>query len=562
MARAGTIDGGDARDPRRLLDEQAALRRVATLVAREATPADVFAAVAEEAARTLEVALTAVVRFEPDGTATQVGVWGAENPFPIGTSWALDEQSVSGTVARTGRAARVDDYGEVSGAIAATLARRAGIRTAVGVPVVVDGRTWGVIMALSTAQRPLPPGTENRLAEFTELIATAIANAQARDELRRLLDEQAALRRVATLVARGAPADAVFDAVCGEAGGLIGASSVNLVHFTSDEFNLTVAGWSLRDTHVPTGTRLPLAGDTINHAIRTSGAPARVDGYEAATGALGRLIRERGIGAEVGAPVVVEGRLWGALIVGVEPGATLPAGVEQRVASFAELIGTAIANATSRSELIASRARLVTAADEARRRIERDLHDGTQQRLVALGLDLQALRGRVPPQRTELRTQIAALVDDVEAVLEEVREVSRGVHPALLAQGGLQPALRALARRSPVRVQLEVSVRERPSASIEVAAYYVVSEALTNAVKHARASTVTVTVTSSPELLACEVSDDGVGGARLDDGSGLVGLVDRVEALGGRLAVESPPGRGTRIEIELPATLPAGQARL
>lgn len=560
MARAGRIDGGDARDPKRLLDEQAALRRVATLVAREATPADVFAAVAEEAARTLEVPLTAVVRFEPNRTATQVGVWGAENPFPIGTSWVLDEHSVSGTVARTGRAARVDDYEDVPGAIAATLARRAGIRTAVGVPVVVDGRTWGVIMALSTEQRPLPAGTEDRLAEFTELIATAIANAQARDELRQLVDEQAALRRVATLVARGAPADTVFDAVCAEAGGLMGASSVNLVHFTPDEFNLTVAGWSLRDTHVPTGTRLPLEDDTINHAIHTTGTPARIDGYEAATGALGTLIRERGIGAEAGAPVVVEGRLWGALIVGVEPGATLPGGAEQRVASFAELIGTAIANATSRSELIASRARLVTAADEARRRIERDLHDGTQQRLVSLGLDLQALGGQLPSQREELRTQIAALVADVEAVLEEVREVSRGVHPALLAQGGLQPALRALARRSPVPVQLDVSVRERPSDSIEIAAYYAVSEALANAAKHGRASTVSVRVRTSLDRLVCVVEDDGVGGARVGGGSGLVGLVDRVEALGGRLTLESPPARGTRIAIELPTALPDASA--
>src|SRR5581483_6206298 len=208
-------------DLRALADEQAALRRVATLIAREATPPQVFAAVAEEVARTVDVPLTAVVRFEPDGTATQVGVWGTENPFAVGTSWRLDEQSVSGIVARTGRPARVADYGEISGEIAARLAREAGIRTAVGVPVLVEGRPWGVMMALSTEARPLPEGTEARLGEFTALIATAIANTQARDELRRLADEQAALRRVATLVAQGAAAHAVFEAVAAETGQLI-----------------------------------------------------------------------------------------------------------------------------------------------------------------------------------------------------------------------------------------------------------------------------------------------------------------------------------------------------
>jgi PAS domain S-box-containing protein len=554
---ATAIANAQARDDlRQLADEQAALRRVATLIAAEATPTAVFSAVAKEVAETLDVPLTALVRFEADATATQVGVWGEENPFPLGTSWPLDEQSVSGQVWHSGRPARVDDYDEVSGGIAATLAREAGIHTAVGAPVLVDGRPWGVMMALSTAQKPIPAGTEDRLAAFTELVATAIANTQARDELRQLVEEQAALRRVATLVARGTDSHRVFDAVCAETGQLIGASSVNLARFTADGFNLTMSGWSLRDTHVPTGTRLPLAPDTINGVIQRTVAPARFDSYERATGELAAVIRERGIRSEVGAPVIVEGQVWGALIAGTDADEPLPTGAERRVASFAELIATAISNATTRSELITSRARIVAAGDEARRRIERNLHDGTQQRLIALGLDLQAVRAGIPIELTDAHAGLERIGDDLEAVLEDVREVSRGLHPALLTQAGLGASLRALTRNFPVPVKLDVNVAERPSESIEIAVYYVISEALANVVKHARASEIAVALRTSGEGIRATIEDDGVGGAEASGGSGLVGLIDRVEALGGRFTLDSPPGRGTRIAIELPLTEP------
>src|SRR5512133_562671 len=539
-------------DLRQLAREQAALREVATLIASEATPPEVFSAVAKGVAQTLQVPLTALVRYEKDGTATQVGVWGKENPFPVGTSWPIDDHSVSGQVARTGRPARVDDYAEIPGDIAATLARDAEIHTAVGVPVLVDGRPWGVMMALSTAQKPIAPGTEDRLAAFTELVATAIANTQARDELRQLAEEQAALRRVATLVAHGTDAHAVFDAVCAETGPLIGASSVTLARFTADGFNLTMAGWSLRDSHVPTGTRLPLGPETINGVIQRTVAPARVDSYDDVPGELAALIRERGIRSEVGAPVIVEGRVWGALIAGTDSDEPLPAGAEQRVAGFAELIATAVSNATTRSELIASRARIVTAGDEARRRIERNLHDGTQQRLVALGLDVQTVDASIPAEQQDAHSGLARIGREIEAVLDDVRELSRGLHPALLSQAGLRPSLRALARKSPVPVKLEVDVAERPSESIEIAVYYVVSEALTNAVKYARASEITVELTASSSGICATIEDDGVGGAEASAGSGLIGLIDRVEALGGRFALDSPPGAGTRISIELP----------
>jgi PAS domain S-box-containing protein len=543
----------------RLADEHAALRQVATLIAGEARPAEVFSAVAKEVAQVLDVPLTAVVRYEPEGMATQVGVWGRENPFPIGTSWMLDDKSVSGLVSRTGRPARVSDYSEVAGAISTTLAREAAIRTAVGVPILVDGRPWGVMMALSTEQRELPADTEARLAAFTELIATAIANIQARDDLRDLADEQAALRRVATLVARGTDPAAVFEAVCAETGKLIGATSVNLVHFTSDGFNLTMAGWSLRDTHVPTGTRLPLDADTINGLIQRTVAPARFDSYEDSSGELATVIKQRGIRSEIGAPVIVEGHVWGALIAGTDGDEPLPGGAELRVARFAELIATAVSNATTRSELIASRARIVAASDEARRRIERNLHDGTQQRLVALGLDLQAVRTSIPAELQGVRSGLERSESEIEAVLEDVRELSRGLHPALLSRGGLRPSLRALARKSPIKVSLDINVDKRPAEPIETAVYYVVSEALTNASKHSQASKISVAVATAGDVLRATIEDDGIGGAEASAGSGLVGLIDRVEAIGGRFALDSPPTDGTRISIELPLAIqPAG----
>jgi signal transduction histidine kinase len=354
------------------------------------------------------------------------------------------------------------------------------------------------------------------------------------------------------LVARGTDAHAVFDAVCVETGQLIGASSVNLACFTPDGFNLTMAGWSLRDTHVPAGTRLPLGAETINGVIQRTAAPARLDSYADAKGELAALIRGRGIRSEVGAPVIVEGLLWGALIAGTDGDEPLPAGAEQRVARFAELIATAVSNATTRSELIASRARIVAAGDEARRRIERNLHDGTQQRLIALGLDLQSVRAGIPAELVGAHAGLERIGSDLEAVLEDVREISRGLHPALLSQAGLGPSLRALTRNFPVPVKLDVSISERPSESIEIAVYYVVSEALANAVKHAHASKMSVALRTSGSAIRVTIEDDGVGGAEASAGSGLVGLIDRVEALGGRLTLHSPPGAGTAISIVLP----------
>jgi PAS domain S-box-containing protein len=537
---------------RRTEQEQAALRRVATLVAREASPAEVFDAVAAEVAHVLEIPLTSILSYEPDGTATKVGGSGLVNPYPVGARFP-PHAGVITDVRRSGGPARVDDYSALANPVAARLTA-AGIRSSVGVPVIVDGKAWGVMVALSTAAHPLPEDTEARLADFTELIATAIANTQAREELRRLLDEQRALRRVATIVAGGAESRGVFDAVCEETGRLLGATSVNLARFTSDGINHTMAGWSLDGTHVPTGTRLPLEGETVNVLVRRTRAPARVDNYERVEGELAALIRQRGIRWEIGAPVIVETEVWGALIAGWDTDEESAERTELRLASFAELVATAVSNATNRAELIASRARIVAAADEARRRIERDLHDGTQQQLVSLGLELKAVEAAIPEPLSEMRADIDRLRSALDAVVDDVRHISQGVHPATLSHWGLGPALRAVVRRSVVPVELEIDVPGRLPESVEIASYYVVSEALANVAKHAEASFAAVQVSVSDGWLRATIRDDGVGGANTDRGSGLTGLVDRVEALGGRLSVTSPPREGTTVVAALPLT--------
>jgi signal transduction histidine kinase len=247
----------------------------------------------------------------------------------------------------------------------------------------------------------------------------------------------------------------------------------------------------------------------------------------------------------------VDGRLWGAIVAGTRR-ESLPADTEQRIADFTKLIGTAVANADSRAQLAASRARLVAAADATRRRIERDLHDGTQQRLVALGFELRLAHSTVPAELPELQTQIGQVAHELDGVVEELREISRGIHPGILSEGGLGPALRTLARRAAIPVKLDIRAETRLADPVEVAAYYLVSEALTNTTKHARASHTHVTVEPRDALLHLSIRDDGVGGADPARGSGLIGLRDRVQALGGSIEVSSPPGEGTTIVVELP----------
>ncbi len=554
---------GRAEDDR-FTGEQAALRRVATLVARGAAPEEVFAAITEEAGLLLGADFAVMARYDPDGARTIVATWNSPGPpaFPVGSRMRLGGQNVTTLVFRTGRAARIDDAGDVSGAIAESV-RELGLRASVGVPVGVEGRLWGV-MAVGSRAEPLPAGTEARLAGFTELAATAVANAQARMELRGYAEEQAALRRVATLVARAAPPLEVVGAVTEEAGRLVHADYAAMARYSPDATMKVAAAWGSADAADTVGTRWSLAVQGLHTMIFQTGKPARMDDLRSVPGLTGEVSRELGIRAGVGVPVSAEGRLWGLIMVGSRAG-PLPACTEKRLAGFTELAGTAIANAAAQVALTASRARIVATADATRRRFERNLHDGAQQRLVSLTLDLRAAQADAPPRTGEQLDRLAAGLD---GVLQDLREIAHGLHPAILAEGGLPPALKTLARRAAIPVHLDVQVDRRLPEPVETAAYYTVAEALTNAAKHARATTVDILATTSDRSLHLRIRDNGRGGADFGHGTGLLGLRDRAEALGGHLDLLSPSGAGTALDVTLPLgdpthpEPPPGAARL
>jgi signal transduction histidine kinase len=313
-----------------------------------------------------------------------------------------------------------------------------------------------------------------------------------------------------------------------------------------------VASWSSTGTAFPVGTRVGLGGQNLSTLVLRTGRAARIDDYYAGgSGAAAEAARKIGVRAVVGVPISVEGRLWGLMAVGsrVEP---LPAGTEARLAAFTELAATAIGNAEAQAALAASRARIVATADATRRRIERDLHDGAQQHLVFLALRLRAAQAAAPPGVGVPAQQLDEVAAGLAEVLEELREIAHGLHPATLAQRGLRPALKALARRSAVPVRLDAQVAGRLPEQVEIAAYYVVAEALTNIAKHAHASVADVEVATGEGVLRVCVRDDGRGGADVTGGSGLVGLRDRVEALAGRISLRSPPGEGTSLQVQLP----------
>jgi signal transduction histidine kinase len=371
---------------------------------------------------------------------------------------------------------------------------------------------------------------------------------------------QAALRRVATLVARGVTPGEVYAAVATELARCLGVYYSALWRYEPDGAATLLV---VRDDDpglkkMPVGARFSLEGDSVPAMVLRTGRPARMDSYENAAGSTAARLRDLGLRAAVGAPIVVDGRVWGAAIVGSSRPEPLPPDTEARVADFTDLVATAIANAQAHAELTASRARIVAAADDARRRLERDLHDGAQQRLVSLGLQLRIAEASVPPELQPLREQISDVVDGLVGVSAEVQEISRGIHPAILSKGGLGPALKTLARRSTVPVELDLAVDQRLPESAEVAAYYVVAEALTNAAKHARASQLTVRAEAGDANLHLSIRDDGIGGADSSKGSGLTGLIDRVEAIGGKMAVSSQPGSGTSLLVEIPVELPCG----
>jgi PAS domain S-box-containing protein len=544
--------GRDVTDSRRAAEEQSALRRVATLVARESPPEAVFAAVGREVGEVLGVDATHLGRFDGDGTVVSVAQWGRNTGVPIGARYPLEGDSASARVLRTGRPARMDSYEDAPGVIAATL-RKLGIRSSIAVPISVEGRPWGVMIATSKSADPFPAETESRLQDFTELVATAISNATARGKVRVLAEEQAALRQVATLVARGVPPAEVFEAIAREGGRLLGVDAMHMGRY-EDRAAISVAGWSVAGDHMPVGTRVELDGTNVASLVFQSGRPARIDGYSPPTGGTaGRLRHEMSVYSSVATPIVVDGRLWGLMIASSKHAQSLPADTESRLLGFTELAETAISNSEARAELAASRARLVAAADEERRRVVRDLHDGAQQRLVHSIVTLKLAERELRDHDGRATALVREALAHAESATAEVRELARGIMPNILTHGGLRAGVEALASRMMVPVVVDVSP-QRLSPPIEATAYFVVAEALTNVAKHARAQQATVTASVDDGALRVEVRDDGVGGAE-PEGSGLLGLSDRVATLNGTFTVDSLCGGGTVVRATIP--LPA-----
>jgi signal transduction histidine kinase len=365
--------------------------------------------------------------------------------------------------------------------------------------------------------------------------------------------EQAALRRIAALLARNVAAEEVFDAVVGEVRVLMGVDAAALVRYEADKTAtfLAVSAEAGAQTDMAVD-KASTEGDSVIALVFRTKRPARIDDYTKATGGEHiRRAREAGVQSAVGAPVQLRDRVWGSLVVH-SMHLRLPPDTEARLADFAALVASAIANVQAWSELEASRVRIISAADEARRRVERDLHDGAQQRIVTLALKTRLLAESQAAQTAGLDAELRGHEGDLNEVLEELRTIASGLHPAALSHGGLAPALTTLARRSPVPVILDVRLPERVAESVEVAAYYFVAETLTNTTKHAEASRIDVTVERRDAGLWVCVRDDGVGGADPARGSGLVGLRDRVEAFGGTMTLDSPSAGGTTLVAQLP----------
>jgi signal transduction histidine kinase len=399
------------------------------------------------------------------------------------------------------------------------------------------------------------PSLEALLGAAREREAIANALESSRDELRRIAEQQAALRRVATLVARAVSPQELFDAVAGEMGRIVKAEYIAVSRFEADG-ELTVVGcWSGAgelDCELCLGSRWPLDKGTIAGLLSRTGRPGRVVIPGNNTEGTSGWARSRGVTWAVGCPIEVLGRQWGAVIALSGSAESPPADVEARMLDFTELVATAIANAQSLAELAASRARVVAATDETRRRIERDLHDGTQQQLVSLGLELRRVALALPSGSVDLQARLDHAARGLADAVENLREISRGLHPAILSMGGLEPALKTIARRSHVPVELSMRGVRRLPERIEVAAYFIVSEALTNVAKHARASVVNVDLDVDDHEARLTIRDDGIGGSDPAHGSGLIGLKDRVEALCGEIQIISPAGAGTTLLTSIP----------
>ncbi|WP_330186144.1 HAMP domain-containing protein [Dactylosporangium sp. AC04546] len=374
-------------------------------------------------------------------------------------------------------------------------------------------------------------------------------------DLVRMARAQTAMRRIATRVARGAAPAEVLDVIATELGDLIGSDATHIVRYEADGTATVIGAWQAADIELPVGTRLPLDGRSVTATVRQTGRPARMDSYADAPGPIATHLRRHHVRGAVGAPILLEGRLWGALNATATRQQPLALDAAARLADCTDLIATAITNTQAHTDLAASRVRTVVAADQARRQIERNLHDRIQQ-LIAIAIETGGTASDIPSEMAQLRRRVSAVTDNLNAVVDDLREVSHGIHPTLLSDLGLRPALKRLARRSHIPVDFDVRLDRPLPEPVEMTAYHIAAEALTNAARHAHASQVRLQVTLGEGRLLLTVRDDGIGGADPARDPGLLALTDRVNALGGTITVSSPPSQGTAIHAELPLDLP------
>jgi signal transduction histidine kinase len=395
------------------------------------------------------------------------------------------------------------------------------------------------------------------VAALTSLVLAAVTAERSASEVaqRHLAAEQAALRRIATLVAGDTEPDRVFGEVTAEAAQTVGASAASLARFDSGNTATFVGAWSETGALAfPVGSSIPLDGVGVLAAVRQTGEPQRAERFDQLAGPVVERIAGFGYGSAAAAPIRVGGKVWGALVAAGRGEASFPVGAEHRLADFADLVAQALANADAYRKLANSRARIVEVSHNERRRLERNLHDGAQQRLVSLALQLRLIKNLIGKDTGTAETLLDEADDELGSALDELRELARGIHPATLTMDGLRPALVGLTERAPIPVQIAQVPTERLPEAVEVAIYYLVAEAITNVAKYAQATRATVAVERSGRNgdVTVSVEDDGVGGADPETGTGLVGLTDRIEALGGRLDIDSPRDRGTRLTAEIP----------
>lgn len=532
----------------RTAGEHAALRRVAELVATGGPQAAVLDAIVAEASELFAVDFAALLRYDPDGPGSVVAVHNGPPGLAVGER-APDVPD--GLLQRTFRSRRptcVDAYADLGGSGIGRM-HQLGITAGAAAPILVEGRLWGVLAAM-VLSGSVVAGLEDHLAEYADLAAIAVAAAQAKDQLRHLADEQAALRRVAELAAQGAEPEVVFAAMAVEASALLRGTAITIASFDGDRDG-TVSIVARGGDQAPCEQGGDAMGDVLAARVRRRGDSVRID-HDGAAGGREASSGEPGPCAGAAVPVAVEDRLWGVLTA-ISGDGPLPHDVTSSLSQFAEIAAAAIATAETRAELRASRARVVATADEARRRLQRDVHDGAEQRLVQTIITLKVARATAHQGRAA-----DALIDEAlfhaERANTELRRLVHGILPASLSEGGLRVGVQSLIDDIDIPVHLHVTATHLP-AETETTAYFIIAEALTNVVKHAQASRAQVSVELDGDVLRLDVRDDGLGGADPTQGSGLTGLSDRVAAAEGTLTITSPVARGTTLHVTLPVAV-------